>query len=373
MRVISTVIGNETSTSLYTTVKGVYDWVTSLFVKKGTITNNTILKGSGTDTATDSNITDDGTTVNVNSNTDITSNNSQSVLSVKDTFLNASFAGTGTYSEATLSETVAKISYEGVDNGKYEVTETSSKIAHSSLIELNAPLINAPQLTASTTLELDASKNLVSVAKGTAYNKNFGTGTTNVVEIGSTLGNSLIASTNASGKLETLPTATYPNLTELSYSKDVTSAIQTQLNGKRSTTSEMLLGTYGFPSLAPADATIYYFGEYDPTSSSTTQNVSKFQFPNNYTITKVLITLRCATNASNENVSFYLREAATTDKTITTSLDMNTIGANTNRVFLISGLSISLTSGTNYELKMLTPTWTTNPTSVVCSVKIFGY
>lgn len=58
-----TVIGNETSSIKYPSIKAVYDWVTGLFVKKGTITNNKILKGSGTDTATDSQISDDGSTV----------------------------------------------------------------------------------------------------------------------------------------------------------------------------------------------------------------------------------------------------------------------------------------------------------------------
>jgi hypothetical protein len=69
-------------------------------------------------------------------------------------------------------------------------------------------------------------------SKNTAFNKNFGTGTTNIVEIGSTLGNSLITSTNANGKLQTLSTTTYPSLTELSYVKGLTSAVQTQLGTK---------------------------------------------------------------------------------------------------------------------------------------------
>lgn len=68
--------------------------------------------------------------------------------------------------------------------------------------------------------------------ENTAFNKNFGTGTTNIVEIGSTLGNSLITSTDANGKLQTLTTATYPSLTELSYVKGLTSAVQTQLGTK---------------------------------------------------------------------------------------------------------------------------------------------
>lgn len=51
---------------------------------------------------------------------------------------------------------------------------------------------------------------------------------------------SQILATNASKDLVSLDTATYPSLTELSYVKGVTSAIQTQLNGKQAT---LTLGT----------------------------------------------------------------------------------------------------------------------------------
>lgn len=57
--------------------------------------------------------------------------------------------------------------------------------------------------TASQRLEVDANKDLISVAKGTADNKDFGTGTSNIPEIGATLGSSKVVETNASGKLIT--------------------------------------------------------------------------------------------------------------------------------------------------------------------------
>jgi hypothetical protein len=47
---------------------------------------------------------------------------------------------------------------------------------------------------------------------------------------------STIASFDASKRIKSLNTATYPSLTELSYVKGVTSAIQTQLNGKQAKT-----------------------------------------------------------------------------------------------------------------------------------------
>lgn len=68
---------------------------------------------------------------------------------------------------------------------------------------VTTPAINVSGLTPSQIVETDASKNLVSAAKGTAYNKNFGTGTTDIPEIGSTLGNSKPIITSSSGKLQT--------------------------------------------------------------------------------------------------------------------------------------------------------------------------
>lgn len=60
----------------------------------------------------------------------------------------------------------------------------------------------------------------------------FGTSPTIASPVISSATNNTIASFNASNVLTSLATATYPSLTELTYVKGVTSAIQTQLNGK---------------------------------------------------------------------------------------------------------------------------------------------
>jgi hypothetical protein len=53
-----------------------------------------------------------------------------------------------------------------------------------------------------------------------------------------------ISGINADGKLEVLYTGTYPNQTEISYVKGVTSAIQAQLNAKQATLTETIFGTF---------------------------------------------------------------------------------------------------------------------------------
>jgi len=174
---------------------------------------------------------------------------------------------------------------------------------------------------------------------------------------------------NASKQLISSSTTT----TELTYLAGVTSSVQTQLDSKLSSTKERLLMIGGFAITNPADAQNYYFGEYPDAVPQTSQSIYKFQFNENVTITRVLITVKQVTNPTNESVSFYLRASATTDQTITTSMDMSTIGASSTKVFTYSGLNLTGTSGTDYELKMLTPTWATNPTSTTIRVKIYGY
>lgn len=64
-----------------------------------------------------------------------------------------------------------------------------------------------------------------------------------------------IASFDATKNLKSLPLATYPSLTELSYGKGVTSAIQTQIDSKASLASPALTGTPTAPTATPGTNT----------------------------------------------------------------------------------------------------------------------
>jgi hypothetical protein len=59
----------------------------------------------------------------------------------------------------------------------------------------------------------------------------------------SSLTASQILALDGSGNIQSLAVATYPSLTELSYVKGVTSAVQTQLNGKQATLTNPVTGT----------------------------------------------------------------------------------------------------------------------------------
>jgi hypothetical protein len=145
------------------------------------------------------------------------------------------------------------------------------------------------------------------------------------------------------------------------------------LNLKRSTTSEMLLMTCFATGINLADATTYYFGSLINSAPLTALNWNRFTFPNNYTITKVILTVFQNAGGSNENVSLYLRYNNTTDYTITTTLDLTT-PSNTSKTFTFTLDSpISVVSGGDYEFKIVTPTWATNPALSRFFITLYGY
>lgn len=195
--------------------------------------------------------------------------------------------------------------------------------------------------------------------ENTAFNKNFGTGTTNIVEIGSTLGNSLITSTDANGKLQTLTTATYPSLTELSYVKGLTSAVQTQLNSKGYT----LIG--GTSATSPADSTTYFFGGVQSQGLLSSENVTtKMPIPKTGTIKSVQLSF-INSGATTESSTMLLRLNATTDYTISTTTDMSSsLVAN-------YALSIPVTQGDTFCFKWTTPAWVTNPANLRFHIVVY--
>jgi len=311
----------QSASTVKTTINAIKTFLEGVFVKKGTLTTNTIPKATSSDTIGNSSITDDGTIVTFNN--DIKLNGASKRIYTpneigyfKATNTNIGFEFIGTTNTAGISS-----------------NETQNSFYHDAQNSFDAPLhdfnnsVRLSSLTASTVPYIDASNNIVS-------------------------------------------SSVTP--TQLGY-LDATSSIQTQLNAKLSSTKERLLFIGGFAAINPADGLTYYSGEVGASVATTTQSSYKFQFNENCTITRAVIMLRQVTNASNESVSFYLRASGSTDNTITTTLDMNSIGASTNKVFVYSGLNISVTAGTDYENKMLCPTWATNPTSVVAVIKYYGY
>jgi hypothetical protein len=180
-----------------------------------------------------------------------------------------------------------------------------------------------------------------SISSVLGYTPVGGSGTTN--ELAYFTGASTIGS---------LTTATYPSLTELSYVKGVTSSIQTQLNNRGYTL------TVTATQYNPVDGTTVYFANQGriPTTSS---GIQRLYIPQTGTIKSAYITSICSTIGTNENISLSIRRNDTTDTLIAT------VG-NTNqpREFINTSLNISVTAGDYIEIKVVNPTFATNPVNM---------
>jgi hypothetical protein len=204
------------------------------------------------------------------------------------------------------------------------------------------------KMTAAGTFALDTNTYLTSI----------GTGTTNELTYWS--------GTNTLGSLST---STYPSLTELSYVKGVTSAIQTQINTKLSTTtaastyapiSTKEIFNIGFTPSNFLSSTTTYFG-FSSTSNATTQGTRRIYFNRAGTITGItLFTYAATITGSNESWTMYARLNQTTDYSIAT------VGAATAaRLWTNLSMSIPISSSSDYiEIKSITPAFVTQPTGV---------
>lgn len=165
--------------------------------------------------------------------------------------------------------------------------------------------------------------------------------------------NNEIAYFNSTGStIASLSTATYPSLTQLSYVKGVTSAVQTQLDSKGY--------TLALTSVAGnlVTGTTYYFGNQGR-SITTTADVSRVYIPKTGTIKKAYITQYGATAGTSVSITANIRLNNTTDTVVATSSTTSTF-----RVFNNNALSISVVEGDYIEIK-ITNTNTVAPTSVI--------
>lgn len=164
-----------------------------------------------------------------------------------------------------------------------------------------------------------------------------------------------IAGFSASSELISLPVATYPSLTELAYVKGVTSAIQAQLDAKVFTIDVKMLSTN------LADGITYFIGNIPQTPITGSIARNQIDIPYNCTLVGAIILFSAfSAVGTNEDISIYVRVNNTTDHLVAT------IGAATaDRLFENMGLSVALTPSDYIHVKIVCPTWATNPTQTV--------
>lgn len=118
--------------------------------------------------------------------------------------------------------------------------------------------------------------------------------------------------------------------------------------------------TAGFSLFSPADATTYYWGQWDSLVPTTTANFRRMYIQRAGIITTARIYIIGTAAGSAETSTMSLRLNNTTDTTVTSTLAITaypTVVTNTS-------LTLSVAFGDYLEWKWVTPTWATNPTQL---------
>jgi hypothetical protein len=170
--------------------------------------------------------------------------------------------------------------------------------------------------------------------------------------------------------IDDLDTATYPSLTELSYVKGVTSAIQTQLNAKTDTfTTISNNGTWA----SPAASTTYYaplMGGIGIPLTAITTFLSAFPFATKIVGINVQHINNGGTQGSNQNVAIQLRNHITSTSTQLINIQTNQLNG-VSKTWEDYSLNVSIAANDQIALQINTPAWGTLPTNAVIRVTLF--
>jgi hypothetical protein len=110
---------------------------------------------------------------------------------------------------------------------------------------------------------------------------------------------------------------------------------------------------------APADATTYYFGGLPALAPQTTVNLLNVYVPKGGTIKIAYFTWYAAgQSGSAESISLYIR-VGTTDTLVAS---VATTGSE--KIFVTSSLNIAVAAGEGMQMKLVCPTWASNPSNV---------
>jgi hypothetical protein len=114
------------------------------------------------------------------------------------------------------------------------------------------------------------------------------------------------------------------------------------------------------------DAATYYFGSLAALAPSTTAALARLYVPKAGVIKAVYVQTRAATAGTAENISVYVRLNNTADTLV------QTVGlAAAVRLFSNTTLNIAVAQGDYIEIKMVCPTWATNPATMAIGGVIY--
>lgn len=115
--------------------------------------------------------------------------------------------------------------------------------------------------------------------------------------------------------------------------------------------------TISSASLAWVDATTYYFG-LRQAAPSVSEGTARIYCPRPGTIKIIYMEFIQSVVGSNETFAMSLRKDATSDTSINAAVEVSSNPA----IVLNTALNLAVVQGTFLEIKVVTPTWGTNPT-----------
>lgn len=262
---------------------------------------------------------------------------------------------------------------EGVDYKFVDVRDGRSSGGFTPTLQAGYDVSTQPQITT------NSSKGAVQVKQGSGADTDKiieglnGSGVTTFSVNGNGTVNSAsetanrIASFDASKNIKSLDTATYPSLTELSYVKGVTSAIQTQLDAKKDTfTLTTVTNVFN-----PADAVTYYFWQAIAPNTTATNHQFQVGFPCMVVGAIITTVPTGGTVGSSENSTVQLRNITTATSSVINSAVKIDGAATMTKSFTSTGLSISIGATDDVCLQFDAATFATNPSGVSLRVTLF--
>lgn len=119
---------------------------------------------------------------------------------------------------------------------------------------------------------------------------------------------------------------------------------------------------------APADANTYYFGfPYDVSFANNSPSIRQKIIPYATTLRAAGITITASAGATSETTTISAVINNTTAVVLSSAITMQS----TAQYFPVTGLAQAISAGDAIEIRLLTPTWVTNPTNVRISVDLY--